>query len=265
MEFKEILRGAISSDSKSNINFPLVKYEFILIHISIVMMLIIKRYISGDFSMKMWIIFWVVSVLQTMDLRQSYIRRYISRSILFFAIAFIPFLDANQRLVNIRDAFGWIKIVATYISPQDIIMIMFSFGAMLMSLRIYSLDVLWANQKLPGPARKIFLPAMVTYFVCRRFLGQALQEIFDAARFKAKILRGRGLWQRFQSYFGVLVKQTLLKFSEVVSITEVILNERDMIGYVRRNPISVHYTREDYIAGVGGLCVFIFTIKALFF
>jgi hypothetical protein len=110
------------------------------------------------------------------------------------------------------------------------------------------------------------IPHRKSQILCiRRFLSQALQEIFDAARFRAKLLRSHGLWQRFKSYVEVIAKQTILKFSGVVNITGMILKEREMIEYVQGNSIPVHFTTEGYIAGALALCILILTIKILFF
>jgi len=265
MNFEEILNGKASGDKHSNVNFPLVKIEFIIIHMGIAIMLIIERFISNNFSInKMWFFFWFIYILQKMDFRKEYIRRYISKTVVLLIFAFLPIIFINQKVIDLKGIFGWIKYIVAYITTKDIIIIMYGIGAMFAIGRLYSLDVLWISKKFPKRIKSVFLAIMVTYFVCKRFLSHSLKEIFDSAHFKMKLLKSSAPIQRWMSFIGALAKQIIPKFQEVAQVTEMILDEREMLKDRRNQPIWVHLTVEDYIAGLVGLAIFIYITTILF-
>lgn len=254
-----MLQGAVSGDAKSNINHPAVKLFLVAVHLLMATMLILTRRVAGAFpATTLWIVFWAVFTIQRLDLRRDYRSRFVRTAFWSTLLATAPLFLANQNVVDVGDMFGWLQPIIAYVTGEDLIIFLFGIGAAIAAARIYSLDALWLSSRLPPALSVIVIPTMVTYFACRRFLIESIRDIFDAASFKAKLVRSRGITQRLTSYTGSVATQIIPRFKEIASAIQATLRERELVGERRRAVASITVTAEDYLAVtmVGGILVY---------
>lgn len=262
MDIRAVLDGTVSGDAKSNINHPLAKLVFVILYLGVAIMMIGTRLAKVELPVgKMWLLFWVLFASLSLDFRSGQVPRFMRKLIVISLVAILPL--HVQSVVDPNSLLGWVRFVVAYVSWEDMVIFLYGVGAMVAANRLYSLDVLWICNKFPRITREWFIPAMITYFACRRFLAESTREIFAAARFKMRLVRGRGVFKRFATYTGAVATQLLPKFREIVGVIEATLAEREMLGDRRRLSASVYATTEDYIGTITGVCTVAYSFALL--
>ena len=268
-----LVRQGLSSDEYGNNVHPVAKLLSSLVPLVLcAFFLAIRVWGRGKIDdTALWLCFLLVLFGQRIDLRRKYVWRFLIHVlivglIIAYTLLFPSDLVRHSGLSSIINGglIRFLSVIGSYISTEDIILLAFAVLSVRGIVRLYFVDAIWiGNSVFRGRLRIGYYVIVVTYFVCRVFVGRAISNSWRAANSRRIMIRRKVGWLKsWANHIEIFVSRVLDELSRIADLAEATLRERGLLE-VREEyavKIAASWVVEDYISSLFLLATMCFGI-----